>query len=312
MTYGTGKSDRLVVPEKAANKPGRPGAEGLEGRGLAKGNPQERTASRTQGRTRTLGALERVRQPARKDRKQRFTALYHHVYAIDGLRGAFYGLERRAAPGIAAVTWRRHEKDLETNLRDLSARLRQGAYRASPARRAYVPKGEGKRRPIGVVTLEDKLVQRAVAEVLHVVYEVDLLGFSYGFRPGRGPHDALDALSVALVTTKVNWVLDADIRAIGPPSSRWTPGFACACAASCASGPRDKVADKVGITRAGPMPSLRRGGCSPWSQPTKPSASPAAETTDRRAGCVMWRSQLCGEETGNPRPDRVVASFFTT
>jgi RNA-directed DNA polymerase len=209
---GSGKSDSSVVPQKPPNKAPRGETEGVEGRGLAKGNPREQNASRTQGRTDAQSALERVRQAARKDKKQRFTALYHHVYDIKRLRQAYRAVRHDAAPGIDGQTWQAYGADLEENLRDLSGRLRRGAYRAKPVRRAYVPKSDGKQRPIGLPTLEDKIVQRAVVEVMNAVYEVDFLGFSYGFRPGRNQHQALDALTVGIQTGKVGWVLDADIR----------------------------------------------------------------------------------------------------
>jgi len=211
--HGPGKSDSPIVPEKSPNKAGRPAAEGMEGRGLAKGNPREQNAPRTQGRTSAQSALERVRQAARKDRKQRFTALFHHVCDIERLRRAYLGVKRDASPGIDGQTWQQYGESLEENLRDLSGRLRKGAYRAKPARRAYVPKADGRQRPIGVVALEDKIVQRSAVEVLNAVYEVDFVGFSYGFRPGRSQHQALDALTVGLRKRKVNWVLDADLRA---------------------------------------------------------------------------------------------------
>src|SRR5947199_6501498 len=212
MMDGRGKSDRPVVPGKLLNKAEEPAAEAAEGRGLAKGNSPERNALRTQRRDSALSALERVRQAAREDRKQRFTALLHHVYAVERLRSAYLALKREAAPGVDGETWRHYGESLERNLCDLSERLKRGAYRAKPVRRAYILKTDGRQRPLGVPTLEDKIVQRAVVEVLNAIYEVDFLGFSYGFRPGRSPHHALDALSVGLLTKKVNWVLDADIR----------------------------------------------------------------------------------------------------
>jgi group II intron reverse transcriptase/maturase len=157
-------------------------------------------------------ALERIRQAAREDRKLRFTALLHHIYDLSMLREAYFCLKREASPGVDGVTWRQYGEALEDNLRDLSARLQRGAYRAKPVRRAYIAKADGRQRPLGVTALEDKIVQRATVEVLNAIYETDFLGFSYGFRPGRGQHDALDALYVGLLTKKVNWVLDADIR----------------------------------------------------------------------------------------------------
>jgi group II intron reverse transcriptase/maturase len=184
----------------------------MEGRGLAKGNSPECNAPRTQSRAGVPSALERVRQAAVKDRKQRFTALLHHVYDVERLRAAYMALERDAAPGIDGETWRHYGQALETNLQDLTERLKRGAYQAKPVRRAYIPKADGRQRPLGVPALEDKIVQRAVVEVLNAIYEVDFLGFSYGFRPGRSPHRALDALTVGIKRKKVNWVLDADIR----------------------------------------------------------------------------------------------------
>jgi group II intron reverse transcriptase/maturase len=166
---------------------------------------------RTQGRARMQQALERVRQAAKQDRKMRFTALLHHVYNPDTLREAYYGLKRQAAAGVDGVTWQDYGGSLEANLQELSGRLKRGAYRARPTRRAYIDKADGRKRPLGVMALEDKIAQRATVEVLNAIYEVDFLGFSYGFRPGRSPHKALDALYVAQLTRKVNWVLDADI-----------------------------------------------------------------------------------------------------
>ena len=212
MMNGSGKSDSSVVPTKPPNKAAEPAAEAGEGSGLAKGNSPERNALRTQGRERAQSALERVRQAARKDRKQKFTALLHHVYEVERLRAAYLALQRDAAAGVDGQTWRHYGEALEENLRDLSARLRRGAYRAKPVRRVYIAKADGRLRPLGVPTLEDKLVQRATAEVLSTIYEPDFLGFSYGFRPGRNPHQALDALTVGIETRRVNWVLDADLR----------------------------------------------------------------------------------------------------
>jgi len=212
MMDGRGKSDRSVVPEKRPNKAGRPAAEAVEGRGLAKGNSLGQNAFRTQRRADASSALERVREAARRDRRQRFTALLHHVYDVRRLRAAYLALKRDASAGVDGETWRSYGQQLEDNLRQLSERLRRGAYRAKPVRRAYIAKSDGRLRPLGVPTLEDKLVQRAVVEVLHAIYETDFVGFSYGFRPGRSPHRALDALTVGIQRRKVDWVLDADIR----------------------------------------------------------------------------------------------------
>jgi len=157
-------------------------------------------------------ALERIRQAASRDKKLRFTGLWHHVYQVDRLREAYFSLKRGAAPGVDGETWRHYREDLEENLQDLSGRLKRGAYRAKPVRRAYIPKADGRPRPLGVTVLEDKIAQRATAEVMNAIYEEDFLGFSYGFRPGRSPHEALDALYAGIMTKPVSWVLDADIR----------------------------------------------------------------------------------------------------
>jgi len=212
MMNGQGKSDRSAVPAKSPNKTGQPVAEAMEGRGLAKGNLPEQNALRMQSRDSVRSALERVRQAAKKDRTRRFTALLHHVYSLDTLRTAYFSLKKEAAPGVDGQTWRHYGEDLEEHLRDLSERLKRGAYRAKPVRRVYIAKDGGGQRPLGVTALEDKLVQRAAVEVLNAVYETDFLGFSYGFRPGRSQHDCLDALYVGLLTRPVNWVLDVDIR----------------------------------------------------------------------------------------------------
>ena len=211
--HGRGKSDSSVVPGKSPNDAGRPAEEAMEGRELAKGNAVEPDARRTLSRERATSGLERVRIAARKDKKQRFTALLHHVYDIERLRAAYLALGRDAAAGVDGVTWRSYGEKLEDNLRDLSERIRRGTFQASPVRRVYIPKADGRQRPLGVPTLEDKVVQRALVEVMNAIYESDFLGFSYGFRPGRGPHHALDALTVGICDRKVNWVIDADIRA---------------------------------------------------------------------------------------------------
>src|ERR1022692_1593 len=203
------KSDRPVLPVKPPNNPAVAGAEVVEGRGLPEGN----TASEPRpGPSAGLGVssdLDRVRQVARKDRGVRFTALLHHV-SVDRLREAYRAISPNAAPGVDGVTWRDYGLDLEANLQDLHARVHRGAYRARPTRRVFIPKPDGRLRPLGVAALEDKILQRAVVEVLNAIYEQDFLGLSYGFRPGRSPHDALDALAFGIVRKRVNWVLDAD------------------------------------------------------------------------------------------------------
>jgi RNA-directed DNA polymerase len=207
-----GKSDRPIVPMKSPNNAGQPAAEGTEGSGLAKGNLRQQNAPRTPSRNSALSALERVRQAARQDRQLRFTALLHHIYDITRLRTAYLALKREAAPGMDGETWRHYGQTLEAHLHDLAERLKRGAYRAKPVRRAYISKEDGRQRPLGVPALEDKIVQRATVEVLNGIYETDFLGFSYGFRPRRSQHNALDALYTGLLTKKVNWVLDVDIR----------------------------------------------------------------------------------------------------
>lgn len=183
-------------------------AEVMEGRGLAKGNAEQQNALRTQSRESAHRALDRVRQVARRDKDVKFTALLHHV-TVDRLRDAFFGLKKRAAAGVDGVTWEQYQQDLEGNLQDLHRRLHRGTYRAKPTRRVYIPKADGQKRPLGIASLEDKIAQRALVEVLNAIYEEDFVGFSYGFRPGRSQHDALDALCVGILRKKVNWVLDA-------------------------------------------------------------------------------------------------------
>jgi RNA-directed DNA polymerase len=183
----------------------------VEGRGLPKGNTARETRPGPSAGQGVSSDLDRVRQVARKDRDVRFTALLHHV-SVDRLREAYRAISPNAAPGVDGVTWRDYGLDLEANLQDLHARVQRGAYRATPSRGVFIPKPDGRSRPLGVAALEDKILQRAVVEVLNAVYEQDFVGFSYGFRPGRGPHDALDALAVAIERRRVNWVLDADIR----------------------------------------------------------------------------------------------------
>lgn len=212
--HGRGKSDRAVVPSRSPNEgPGAPGPEeGSEGRALAKGNPSQPPRDRAQDRSALQQALKRVRQAACRDRKGKLTTLWHHVYDVRRLREVYFGLERKAAPGMDGETWQHYGEALEANLEDLSGRLKRGAYRAKPVRRTTIPKADGRDRPIGIPVLEDKIVQCAAAEVVGAVYETEFLGFSYAFRPGRSQHQALDALTVAIKRRKVNWILDADIR----------------------------------------------------------------------------------------------------
>ena len=209
--HDRGKSDSPVVPAKLPNKPGEPGAEVVEGRGLAKGNTASKTRPGHGAGTDAPSALGRVRQVAQQDKEARFTALLHHV-DLDRLRAAYWALRPKAAPGVDGVTWTDYGQDLEGNLQDLHQRVHCGSYRARPSRRAYIPKADGRLRPLGIASLEDKILQRAVVEVLNAIYETDFLGFSCGFRPGRSPHHALDALATGITRKKVGWVLDADIR----------------------------------------------------------------------------------------------------
>lgn len=213
MMNGHGKSDSSIVSEKLSNNVWRQAAEGVERRELAKGNPSKCNTPRTQSRKSVHSALERIRQAARKDKKQRFTAIFHHVYDIEQLRAAYFSVKRDAAPGIDGETWQQYGEHLEVNLQNLSERLKRGSYRAKPVRRAYVPKADGRQRAIGLPVLEDKIVQRSAVEVMNCIYECDFKGFSYGFRPKRHQHKALDAVYMGIYAKKVSWVLDADIRA---------------------------------------------------------------------------------------------------
>jgi group II intron reverse transcriptase/maturase len=183
----------------------------VEGRRPTEGNTIQTAASRTQSRLDALIALDRVREVARRDRRARFTALLHHVTG-ERLQEGFFALKHEAAPGVDGITWEQYEVGLEDRLRDLHRRIHEGTYRAQPSRRVFIPKADGRQRPLGIAALEDKIVQQAVVRVLNQIYEVDFLGFSYGFRPKRSQHDALDSLWVGLMGKKVNWVLDADIR----------------------------------------------------------------------------------------------------
>jgi len=209
-----GKSDESVVPEKQPNKGDAvaPPAEAVEGRGSTKGNSPQQNTLRTQSREGVQSELEAIRKAAKENKKMRFTALLHHIYNIEVLKEAYLGINRDAAAGIDGETWEQYGETLEENLQDLSERLKRGAYRAKPVKRVYIAKSDGRQRPLGVPALEDKIVQKATVKVLNTIYETDFLGLSYGFRPGRNPHNALDALYVGLQTRKVSWVLDADIR----------------------------------------------------------------------------------------------------
>ena len=205
------KSDPAIVAATPANKAEQSVAEHAEPRAGTEGNAGARNTFRAQNREDVPQSLDRVREAAKQRKKEKFTALLHHV-DVDALRDAYYALKRKAAAGVDGVTWKDYEADLERRLEDLHARVHRGAYRPLPARRVHIPKAAGGTRPLAVASLEDKIVQSAVATVLSAVYEEDFLGFSYGFRPGRGPHDALDALATAIERRKVNFIVDADIR----------------------------------------------------------------------------------------------------
>lgn len=211
--YQHGKSYRLTVPKKPSNKDGNSlaSAEKVEGRSLTKGNLSQQNKCRTQGRESLQSALGRIRKAAVGDKTLQFTSLWHHVYAVERLREEYYNIKKQASPGVDGQTWQKYGEGLEDNLHDLSKRLKKGAYRAKPVKRAYIPKSDGRQRPIGITTLEDKIVQRAVTTVLNAIYETDFKGFSYGFRPRRGAHNALNAVTVGVLKRKVCWVLDADI-----------------------------------------------------------------------------------------------------
>src|ERR1700737_1807091 len=225
MMHGREKSDPAIVAVKPTNKAVPIAAEPVEPRAGAKGNARQQSTHRKQGGERVAQALERVRQAARQRKKERFTALLHHI-SIDCLRMAFFALKRDAASGVDGLTWPTYEADLDRNLTDLHERVHRGAYRALPSRRTYIPKADGKQRPLAVAALEDKIVQRATAAVLNAIYEEDFLGFSYGFRPGRSQHDALDALVVGIPSTPVNWILDTDLKSFfDSVSQKWLVRF---------------------------------------------------------------------------------------
>ena len=205
------ESDPAIVAMKLANNAGLPAAERVEPRAGTKGNASQQSTRRAQDRESVIPALDRIRTAARHRKKERFTALFHHINP-EALRMAFYALKRDAAPGADGMTWRAYEQELDRKIENLHQRVQRGAYRPQPSRRTYIPKPDGRQRPLAVAALEDKIVQRATATILNQIYEEEFLGFSYGFRPERGQHDALDALYVGLETRKVNYILDADIR----------------------------------------------------------------------------------------------------
>jgi group II intron reverse transcriptase/maturase len=223
--HSNGESYSGVVPTKQPNKSGKPQAEVVEERPLAKENTEQTNQYRTQNRESWPNGLERVREVAKKEGKVRFTALLHHV-TVDLLRDSYHSLKKKAAPGVDGVTWREYGEGLEARISDLHGRIHRGAYQARPSRRVWIPKGDGRQRPLGIAALEDKVVQHAVGRVLNQIWEEDFLGFSYGFRPGRSQHDALDALTVGIVRKKVNWVLDLDVKSFfDKVEHRWLVQF---------------------------------------------------------------------------------------
>jgi RNA-directed DNA polymerase len=252
------KSDSAIVARKPTNKAGRPAAEPVERRAETEGNAGQQRTRRAQDRASVSQALDRIRQAARQRRKERFTALFHHI-GLEMLRTAFFALRREAAPGVDGLTWRAYAADLDHRIEDLHARVQRGAYRALPSRRRYIPKADGNQRPLAVAALEDKIVQRATAAVLNAIYEEEFLGFSYGFRPGRSQHDALDALVVGISSRKVNYILDADIQSFfDAVSQTWLIRFV-----------EHQIGDrrivrlirkwlKAGVRRTGPSRSARR------------------------------------------------------
>jgi RNA-directed DNA polymerase len=223
--YALEESDRTVVPVNQPNKEDSSSAEVGEGRVRAKENIAQSNTSPTQSGERVSQGLCGVREVAKARKQERFTALLHHL-SVDLLRDSYYALKRQAAPGVDGVTWKEYGDGLEDRISDLHSRVHRGAYRAQPSRRVFIPKADGRQRPLGIAALEDKIVQQAVVTILNQIYEVDFKGFSYGFRPGRSPHQALDALTVGIQRKRVNWVLDADIRGFfDNMSHEWTMKF---------------------------------------------------------------------------------------
>src|ERR1700731_1649478 len=211
MMNGLEKSDLPIVARKLTNEAAQAVEEPVERRGGTKENAVQQTTVRTQSREAVSRAQVRIREAVTRNRTEPLTALLHHI-SIDVLRAGFLRLKRTAAPGIDGLMWTRYAEDLEANLQDLHARVHGGAYRALASRRRYIAKADGRQRPLGIAALEDKIVQAAVVAVLAPIYEVEFLGFSYGFRPRRGQHDALDALAYGIRARKINWILDSDIR----------------------------------------------------------------------------------------------------
>ena len=283
MMHDREKSHSAIVAGKPTNNASATiadAAEPVEPRAGTKRNASEQSTHRTQGRERVSQALDRVRQAARQRKKEKFTALLHHV-SVDLLGESFFALKRDAAPGVDGMTWEDYEADLERNLTDLHARVQRGAYRALPSRRTYIPKADGRQRPLAVAALEDKIVQRATVAVLNCIYEEKFLGFSYGFRPGRGQHDALDALCVGITSRKVNFIFDADVRSFfDEVSQSWLVRF---------------VEHRVGDPR---IIRLIRKWLKAGTRPAPSSAYHKHRTPGRRAGRVAFRARLVSRARG--------------
>ena len=289
MMHGSGKSDPAIVAMKPANKAAQAAAESVERRAGTEGNADQQSTLRAQNRAGVTQALDRVREAARQRKKERFTALLHHI-GVDTLRQAFYALQRKAAPGVDGLTWGAYETALEPRLEDLHARVHRGAYRPQPSRRTYIPKADGRQRPLAIAALEDKIVQGAAVMVLNAIYEEDFLGFSYGFRPGRGAHDALDALSVGITRRKVNWILDADIRSFfDTVNQQWLIRFVEHRICSSSAALRRRAARSA--VRASRRPSTS------WASP-----SSAARAGGANSSCYgSPDATACGRSCGKSR-----------
>ena len=286
MMHEHGQSDRHVVRTKPPNNgPKRP-AEAVEGRRLTKGNLRQPTRFRTPRRVRMSHALERVRHAASRDRTRRFTALLHHVYRLETLRRAYDGVNPQAVPGVDGRTGQQDGEELETHLQALADRLVRGAYRAQPTRRTSSPKADGRQRPLGVTALEDTIVQAALVAVLHAIYAVDFRGLSYGSRPGRRPHDALDALTVALERSKVHWVLKIAMRGLFDAMVHaWLERFLA-----------HRIADRRIVRRIRQwwQAGVREDGThrpSAMGSPQGASFSPLAATISLHDVCDVWAHQ---------------------
>jgi len=213
------KSDLSEVAEKRANKAASAAAELVERRDGAKENAELQSTVRTQSRAAVSQAQARIREAVIRNRQDKLTALLHHL-TVDVLRASFFGLKKTAAPSVDEVTWTEYAEGLEENLSDLHSRVQTGAYRALPSRRKYIPKADGRQRPLGIAAVEDKIVQAAVVAILTPIYESEFLGFSYGFRPKRNQHQALDALAFGIGKRRINWVLDCDVQSFFDKVSR--------------------------------------------------------------------------------------------